>query len=65
MNATAHRVAKGSRLVLMLAPTECGAPENPGTGGPMMTETATEPSHTTIRTGPTASSRLELPVLPR
>jgi predicted acyl esterase len=58
---SAHRIAAGNQLGLVLGMTECGLPENPGTGGPMMTGTETHPTTLTLSMGP-GTSRLALPV---
>lgn len=63
-NSTAHRLAKGNTLGVVLTTTECGLPENPGTLASVMSRTSARASTTTIHTGPAAPSRLVLPVAP-
>jgi predicted acyl esterase len=63
MGTSAHRFAAGSRLVVNLSLTECGVPENPGTMGPIMTETRVVPTRLELFTG-AGACRLVLPVSP-
>jgi putative CocE/NonD family hydrolase len=61
-NSTAHRIAKGNSLVLLLASTECGLPENPGTLAPTMSTKSASSSSITFHAGPSSASRLVLPI---
>jgi uncharacterized protein len=64
-NSAAHRIARGSTLVLTLSATDCGLPENPGTLAPPMSATSAARSIVTLHSGAHPRSRLLVPTVSR
>jgi predicted acyl esterase len=63
-NSAGHQFAQGNSIGVILAPSECGLPENPGSIGPIMSSASAQASTVTVHGGSISHSRLVLPVVP-